>query len=477
METHGIPVRLYRGLGSEDKRRVLAVARYAVSHLSRLKRRSGETYDHHGFEVAVALREMTDNPMLIGVAVLHDILVHPRGESLLAGAPLTTEQKQLIEVLYSLRRLQLDSSTADLDRFIGAFSNDIRLLPLRMAHRINDLRNIERFAPQLRRRIANETLHMYAPIAGRLGMHAWRQQMEEASFAFLQPTLVKRVAKRQREREQLDLACLRHTRTFLLRKLEEHSIHAEIDWRIKGLYSIYRKMVIKRRMFEELTDRLALRVIVEDIDACYRTLGIIHGHMHPIPGKLKDYIGAPKENGYRSIHTVVYPLPGVTEQPIEIQIRTRAMHEEGERGMANHEDYKNYTYVLHSQVTRVNLFRNLASLRHEVRSPEQFETALRTYFQEDHLALFDEYNNLYHLKKPVTALDFVCHVFGKRCLRLKSVRINGRAQPMFMQLRDGDTVEAKFGKTPCVRAEWLDACRHPATRRLLRDATRSKADQ
>ena len=142
------------------------------------------------------------------------------------------------------------------------------------------------------------------------------------------------------------------------------------------------------------------------------------------------------------------------------------MHEDCEYGPARHSDYKHFTYALGSAIARVDLFRNLQSLREHTRSPEQFETALRTYFSEDHLALFDAASNLYHIGKPVTALDFVCHTAGKRVRFLKSVRINGRDRSIDVQLHDGDTVEAQFGRTATVKREWLRACRHRSARTL-----------
>ena len=180
------------------------------------------------------------------------------------------------------------------------------------------------------------------------------------------------------------------------------------------------------------------------------------------------HIGVPKENGYRSIHTVVYPLPGVNEQPIEIQIRTREMHEECEYGIAKHGEYKNFLYALNSRSARVALFRNLQNLREETRSPKQFEEALRTYFREDHIAIFDARNNLYHLKDPATALDFVCSVFEKRIRFLKSVRINGRERSLDTPLHDGDTVEGLFGKESRVDRSWLSYPRHNVTKRMIR---------
>lgn len=446
-----------------------AAVRFGQQHLSGIRRRSGESYADHGEEVAGILNELSSDPSLLSVAVLHDLLVHPEGERLLAESPLTENERRLVREMHPLRRLQIDENTRDLDTALDAFTTDERLLPLRMAHRVNDVRHLDRFSPGLRRSIARETLHMYAAIAGRLGMHVWKHEMEDSCFRVLQPSVVAQMEQMFATAAPADAACIEHGRKFLLRRLREHEISCTIDSRIKSLYSTYRKMIIKRRKFNELTDRLALRVVVWSIEECYHALGVIHSCMHPIPGKLKDYIGAPKENGYRSIHTVVWPLPGITEQPLEIQIRTQAMHRECEFGVANHADYKHCLYGLRTGIARVELFRNLQSLREEVHSPKQFEQALRTYFTEDHIALFDPDNTLYHLKKPVTALDFACHVHGRRVKYLKGVRVNGREQPLDTALVNGDTVEARFGKELTLREEWMKACKHRTSRGVLRE--------
>lgn len=446
----------------------MSVCRYGKQCLSTVRRRSGESYAEHGCEIAAVLRETLADPSLLCVAILHDVLVHPDGDALLERAPLTPNERQLVRQLHPLRRLHIDANTEDLDRVINAFTEDAHLLTLRMAHRLNDVRHLDRFPAKLRQQIATETLHMYAAIASRLGMHAWRYEMEDTCFRLLQPRLARRLEEKFAACATLDAACLRHAKRFLARKLRGENSEPSIQGRIKQLYSTYRKMTIKRRRFEELTDRLALRVIVPSIKDCYQALGIVHAAFHPIPGKLKDYIGAPKENGYRSIHTVVYPLPGVTEQPMEIQIRTAQMDDDCEHGIAGHGEYKNTLYALRSRTARVDLFRSLQNLRKEARSPQQFETALRTYFSDDHLALFDTKNNLYHLKKPVTALDFICQVYGKRCRYLKTVQINGREWSFDTLLRDGDTVEARFGRVVTLKQEWLNGCRHAGSRQLLR---------
>ncbi|HLD07554.1 MAG TPA: HD domain-containing protein [Candidatus Peribacterales bacterium] len=443
-------------------------ATYARTHLSLLRRRTGENYASHGREVAEVLRECLNDASLLAVAHLHDLPVHPDGWELLEQSPLTTEERELVERMHALRRLNIDAKTQDLDTALEAFVEDERLLPLRMAHRVNDVRNLARFPKELQQRIAHETLHMYTAIAGRLGMHAWRYDMEDACFAVLQPKLTRELRRRFEEAKVLDNACLTQTIAFLQKAFHKEGVSCSLNQRVKGIYSTFRKMALKRRKFEDLTDRLAIRIVVPDVTACYQALGVVHGAMHPMPGKLKDYIGAPKENGYRSIHTVVFPLPGVTEQPIEIQIRTEEMHKICEYGASAHGDYKAAKYALRHGNSRVNLFRNLQSLRAEVRSPKQFSAALRKYFSEDHLAIFDHENNLHHLRKPAEVLDFICHAFPRRFQLLQNVKVNGRKVGLDTSLRDGDIIEPVFGRKPLAKKEWLMLCRHSSTKKLLR---------
>lgn len=468
-----LPV-LYRDMPSGDQKKLKAVCQFAHKHLSDVYRRTGESYAAHGCEVASVLRECCTDVSLLSVAILHDLLVHEHGEKLLQESPLTSKECLLVWQMHELRRLHIDKDTNDLDQFIDSFMEDSRLLPLRMAHRLNDVRNIDRFASTLTKQIANETLHMYAAIAGRLGMDAWRYEMEDICFRIVQPRIAEQLAKQYELHQKLDEACMSHTAELLKKRLESEGITCTIDQRVKALYSTYRKMVLKERKFDDLTDRLALRIIVEKPTDCYLALAVLHSVMHPIPGKLKDYIGAPKENGYRSIHSVVYPLPGVTEQPMEIQIRTSQMHEICEYGVAAHGDYKNIIYAINANSARVDLFRNLEQIRKEAGTPEQFESALRNYFREDHIAVFDSDNNLYHIKSPVSVLDFICYAFPKRFSKLKSVRINGRKRPINTELHDGDTVEPLFGREHSLQKEWISDCLSSSTKNNIQKFIRKK---
>lgn len=441
---NSFPINTKHKVHLQDFEKINACFEFAKTHLSNIERRSGETYANHCAEVAQTLQEAIYDPSLICVALLHDLLVHDFGETLMKEAPLTENEKDLVRKMYVLRRLHIDSNTEDLEQFFDAFLNDGRVLVLRMAHRLNDVRNLERFEKNLQLQIAKETLHMYTAIAGRIGMHAWRHEMEDSCFFKVYPEVAAEIAKKFEAYKEIDEICLRQTQTFLEKTFKEKGIKCEIDNRVKTYYSTYRKMVFKNRKFDELTDRLAIRMVTDNLEDCYRTLGIVHQTFNPIPGKLKDYIGAPKMNGYQSIHTVIYPLNGVTEQPIEIQIRSKDMHHMCEYGTAAHENYKNYTYRLSTNTTQLDLLRELKNLKEDIKSPKQFEDALREYFQSDHIAVFDHENNLYHLKKTATIEDFVQIAYKREPQHIQQARINGKKSETSAELHDGDIIEAKF---------------------------------
>lgn len=456
----------------KDRPKIRSAYEFSKKYLSQVKRRSGESYFEHGYQLADALHEVSNDPVLFVSLLLHDLPVHPNSKELIKKAPINKDEKGYITQMHKLRGLHINENTDDLDLVIATFSRDSRIILMRMVHRLNDIRHIDRFEPGLQRMIANETLHMYSAIAGRLGFHAWRYEMEDICFKVLHPKVYENLKKQFKNWQPLDDISLKTTRGYLRKKFKENGIDVDIEMRIKRLYSTYRKMVLKNRKFQDLTDRLALRLIVPEIEDCYKALGIVHSAMHPIPGKLKDYIGSPKENGYRSIHTVVYPLPGVTEQPIEIQIRSRGMHWECEYGIAAHHkyketNYKNASYRLQNRHARVHLFKNLEVLKHETPSPRQFKEALVNYFTKERLILFDEKNNVYHFKKPVTALDFAFLVHKEKCARLKSIKINGRTQPLDTELSDGDVVEVTFGRDKTFTRKWRSICRHKSSREMI----------
>jgi guanosine-3',5'-bis(diphosphate) 3'-pyrophosphohydrolase len=458
---------LFKGLNREDGAQLERSLEFVFQHLSEIQRKSGENYAEHGIQTAMTLSEVTSDISLLKAAVLHDFFLHNDSERLVRESPLNSDEIELARKMHQLRGLVIDSRTKDLDKVLSSFIQDERLFPMRMAHRLNDVRQLKNFQPRLRRKIAKETLHMYTALASRLGMHAWRYEMEDICFKEVHPTIAFELEDKFNKLRSFDEECLFQTKKFLSERFEARGIECRIESRVKGLYSTYRKMILKHREFEELTDRLAIRIVAYDLMDCYRILGVIHTFMHPIPGKLKDYIGAPKENSYQSIHTVVYPLAGITEQPIDIQIRTEFMNELCENGPAAHADYKRFYYAINDGVGKVSLFRNLAHLRQRVNSPKQFEKVLRKYFSGDQISVFDPDDNLYHLKKPATALDFVVHAFPSKYKKTREIRINGRKSNLHIPLKDGDIVSVRFGRKLTINKDWINYSSHDAIRLKL----------
>jgi guanosine-3',5'-bis(diphosphate) 3'-pyrophosphohydrolase len=459
--------KLVEGFDDTWSEEIGRVYSFSSKYLTKIQRASGESYFQHGIEVALTLKEIIPDPRLVIVAILHDLPVHPQGEKLLLKALLSNFQRKLILDMFQLRHLHIDAEMRDLDLALRSFTKDTRILLLRMAHRLNDMRHIDHFSEDRQQRLASETLHMYTAIASQLGINAVRTELEDRCFLYLFPEIAQKMKKQFQQLESVDKVCLSRMRDFICQKLGEYNIENRVQFRIKGLYSTYRKMLLKNLVLSEVMDRLALRIIVENEEDCYRVLWLVHKYMHPVPEKLTDYIGMPKDNGYRSIHTVIYPFVGVTEVPMEIQIRTHEMEKECEFGQAAHGDYKKIRYALTSMTSRVNLFRNLSVKRDVMNNPDDFEKIFRDYFNERKTMIFDEMGKPYYIDKSFTVLDFVCLQYGEKVIQLKTARVNGRIQHFSTFLRNGDIVHIRFSPENKIKREWLDYCESPSSIKLL----------
>ena len=444
------------------------IQQFALEYLRDIKRATGESYYQHCREVADVVREINPDKTLTAAAMLHDIFHHPKGGFLISQSPLNSKERLLAEGMHKLRQFRVSGDTKDLDTAVNSFTSDRRLLLLRLAHRLNDIRHLDRFSPVGQISIAEESFLIYASFASRFGFNAWRHEIEDRCFWILHPEEADHVSRMMKRYEKIDLKCLDLTREYLSKFIASHGIQAHIIGRRKSVYSCYRKMIFKNRKFEELTDRLAIRIIVSSLEDCYRVLGIVHKYMHPVPGKLKDYIGAPKDNGYRSIHTVVYPLPGVNEEPLEIQIRTADIHKHSEYGAAAHYRYKHLNYSAHTGRVRVDLFRSLKILQQRVRSADKFQNLLKTYFRDDRLIIFDQNNNLYHINRPATVLDFVCQTYKNKFSKIKKALVNGKTSPLNQALKNGDVVQINFKRTNSIDADWLSGALQEQTKQLIR---------
>jgi GTP diphosphokinase / guanosine-3',5'-bis(diphosphate) 3'-diphosphatase len=446
--------------GREEVAEVLAFAR---EHLRAIPRQIDGNYATHSIRVAETVAEMTTDPVLLRVALLHDLLAHADGETLLRQSPLTREERDLARKMFMLRHLRLDSNMEQLETALYAFIEQPKVLPLRIAHRLHDIRQLEEFPSDSAQHIATETLSIYCAIAQRFGFSAWRREMEDRCFRLLQPQEAAATQAMIDRVHGSEMGDLRRAKTFLSKHFRNAGIAAQIHCKTKCLYTTHSKMEREQIPFDGLHDRLQIRVIVGRSDWCYAALSVVHSIFSPMPGLLQDFIGSPKDNGYRSIDTFVYPCAGVTSRPLDISIRTAQMHDECEFGIG-----KGGRLAI-TRNTWLDLLHHLHVRGHEMQAPWQFAELLRGYFAGG-IGLYDSKHNFYRLRPPVTALDFACHVYGSACAGLQSVSRNGVQCPLDTPLKNGDTVGARFSPATRVSKEWIDACRHDSSKDVIRRA-------
>ncbi len=439
----------------------------AEAHQGQL-RASGEPFLEHPFQVALTLAELQLDATALMAALLHDV---PE------DTPFTLKQVEdkfgadvakLVDGVTKLGKLALpepqegarsaprEQQAENLRKMLVAMAEDLRVVFIKLADRLHNMRTLDALPPEKRKSVARETLEIYAPLAHRLGIWELKWQLEDLSFRYLEPEkyryIAQFVAGKRAEREELVAAMINRLKT----EYEKAGIKAEVTGRPKHLYSIQQK--IERysaagRQFNEIYDLLAVRVLVDSVAECYHALGIVHNLWHPIPGSFDDYIATPKPNGYQSLHTAVL-YNGTT--PLEIQIRTRDMHRVAEYGVAAHWRYKEGDRKGASTEERIGWLRQLVDWHRELAGAEEFLESVKTDIFHDQVFVFTPKGEIKDLPKGATPLDFAYRVhteLGNRCVGAK---INGRLVSLDYQLKNGDVVEilvTKKDKGPS--RDWL----------------------
>ncbi len=328
----------------------------------------------------------------------------------------------------------------DLRLLLRSISGDVRAVILRLGLRLAELERLADRGSDEHHAIARETLEVYVPLADRMGMREIRTRLEDACFRILDPSAYKEIARSVEPIWVEDNVCLELLTAGIRRLLEQNGIGGTVYGRAKGLYSIYRKMQRLGCSLEEIMDKIGLRIIVSSVEECYAVLGLLHTHFRPVPGTFDDYIGLPKENGYQSLHTCVYPVPDVSYKPVEFQIRTEAMHWEAEYGVAAHWLYKSAEEARVSSERQLQWLRSLLPQHERAADYAEFVEHLRRQVFDDRLVVFDGAGQPLWLPAGATVRDFVERLDKSRHLEYV-VRVNGIARPMDYPLRDGDTVE------------------------------------
>ena len=450
-------------------------------------RRSGEDFIHHPYGVARICAELHLDEQTIAAALLHDVLEDTETELDELRSEFGTEIAQLVEGVTKLTRTQFKSreqaEAENYRKMIVAMAHDVRVILIKLADRLHNMRTSEYWGKQTQIRKAKETLEVYAPLAHRLGIHALKWELEDLSFQILHPRkyaeIKAMVADRRADREsQVDQAA-----TILGLELEKADIPAAISGRAKHFYSIYDKMAKKGREFNEIYDLTAMRVIAdrsgeEGTRDCYGALGLIHSLWKPMPGRFKDFIAMPKLNRYRSLHTTVI---GPSGTPLEIQVRTREMHEEAELGVAAHWLYKRGK-AGKGDDEWLTWVRSLMDWQGDEQDASEYMRTLRTDLFDDEVYVFTPKGEVKTLPAGASPIDFAYAVHTDVGHRTVGAKVNGRIVPLHYHLKNGDFVEiltSKSGRGPS--RDWLSVARSSRARNKIRQwyqrETRGETEQ
>jgi RelA/SpoT family (p)ppGpp synthetase len=445
---------------------------------------SGEPYINHCLAVAQILAEMRVPPEVMAAGLLHDTVEDTAltlddirrdfgdviaslvdGVTKLTNLPRVSRDDQHAETRKSGNGSRPEPERAGLGRrpdmasetlrktFL-AMGDDVRVVLIKLADRLHNMRTLGHMPEAKRKRIAQQTLDIFAPLANRLGIWQIKWELEDLSFRYVNPTKYKEIAEQLAERRPDRESQIQAIIDKLQSLFDENALKVEISGRPKHIYSIYRKMQEKGKAFELVRDVRAVRLLVQDVAACYTALGLIHTHWRPIPGEFDDYIAAPKDNFYQSLHTAVIWDDG---KPLEIQIRTSEMHQNAEYGIAAHWRYKEGTKRDKSYEQRINWLRNMMEWRSDVHDATEFVESMRSDVFQDRVYVFTPRGDIIDMPAGSTPIDFAYHVhtdIGHRC---RGARINGKLVPLYHELKTGDQVEILTAKRGGPSRDWLNS--------------------
>jgi guanosine-3',5'-bis(diphosphate) 3'-pyrophosphohydrolase len=426
------------------------------------KRRSGEPYVTHPLAVAFILGEMHMDHQSLMAAMLHDViedtgipkeaLKNEFGETV---AELVDGVSKLTQIKFGSRA---EAQAENFQKMALAMARDIRVIIVKLADRLHNMRTLGVLKPEKRRRIAKETLEMYAPIANRLGMNTLRIEFEDLGFRAMHPMRCERIKAAVLNIRGNRKELIEHVQEGLIHHLERENIDAVILGREKHLYSIYQKMRAKKKSFSEIMDVYGFRIVVDSVDACYRVLGAIHSLYKPVPGYFKDYIAIPKSNGYQSLHTVLFGNNGV---PIEIQIRTEEMEAMANNGIAAHWLYKadsdTYSDNMSGSHTRAREWvQGLLEMQQRAGNSLEFIENVKIDLFPDEVYVFTPAGEIFELPQGSTPIDFAYALhtdIGNRCV---ACRINRRLAPLSEAMQSGQTIEIITSGTGQPNPSWLN---------------------
>ena len=457
-----------RNMPSANLEHIRAAFDYAYKCHGDQRRKSGEPYIIHPLAAAEIIAEMGLDEESVIAALLHDCIedtgsTHEEIERLFGSdvANIVEGVTKLTRVTYTSKE---EEQMENFRKMLLAMAKDIRVIIIKLADRLHNMRTLEYHTEEKRREKALETMEIYAPIAHRLGMQKFKWELEDLSIRFLDPIGYNAIAEELRKRTDQNALFFDNVKSKITERLAENGIQCTVYGRIKHIYSIYRKMYSQNKTFEEVLDLYAFRVIVNDIADCYNVLGHIHDMYRPIPGHFKDYIGTPKPNMYQSLHTTVLGTEGI---PFEVQIRTWEMHQTAEYGIAAHWKYKQGISVNGGE-EKFAWIRRLLETQQESDAQDFFKS-LKTDMFSDEVFVFTPRGDVINLPAGSTPIDFAYNIHSAIGNRMTGAKVNGRIVPFTQILQNGDIVEvitSNASKGPS--RDWLSIVKSSEARNKIR---------
>ena len=439
-----------------------ALIRRAYDYSARMhaeqKRKSGEPYVIHPLNVAMIIAQLRMDLPSVVTGLLHDV-IEDTGASLDEVQGLFGEEvARLVDGMTKVSKITFSSreekQAENFRKMIIAMAHDIRVVLIKLADRLHNMRTLDHLPPDRQEEISRETLEIYAPIAHRLGIYWLKSELEDFSFRYLNPaayaTLKAYVAKTRAEREEY----IRSVIEILTRRLKESGVEAEVTGRPKHFFSIHSKMQQEELSFDQIYDLVAFRIIVQTLRECYEALGVVHANWKPIPGRFKDYIALPKVNMYQSLHSTVI---GPRGQRMEVQIRTREMHEVAELGIAAHWSYKEGAALAPSRDTeRFAWLRRLIEWQQNLKDPQEFLSTVKDDLFAEEVFVFTPKGDLLDFPQGATVIDFAYRIHSQVGQHLAGARVNGRMVPLRYRLKSGDTVEVTTAERQAPGKDWAN---------------------
>jgi GTP diphosphokinase / guanosine-3',5'-bis(diphosphate) 3'-diphosphatase len=472
-ELEGLAAVIRSTTRASDVREIVRAYRYAEAMHEGQRRKSGEPYITHPVAVATELGALGLGTATMIAALLHDTVEDTPAtlEDIRQG--FGDEVAHLVDGVTKLDRIQVESKQQQqaetLRKMILAMARDIRVLVIKLADRLHNMETIEHMPREKQKRIAQETLDIYAPLAHRLGMQQFKLRLEDLGFKTLHPKRYEEIVAMVEERNPEREAYLEQVMVAIHDQLRELKVRGEVFGRPKHYYSIYEKMVLRGKEFDEIYDLVAVRVIVSSVRDCYAVLGQLHATWRPVPGRFKDYIAMPKVNLYQSLHTAVIGPQG---RPLEVQIRTRAMHQTAEFGVAAHWKYKDSSRSgsISEGTDDLPWIEQLLEWQQEVSEPGDYLESLKIDLYQDEVFVFTPKGEVMGLPAGSTPIDFAYAVHtevGHRCI---GARVNGRLVPLDHQLVNGDSVEVLTSKAEDAgpSRDWLQIAASTRARSKIR---------